>query len=435
MNRSLLPAVLVLVGALSLSARALPPVFLAGDLDSALEVAKRDGKLVLLYLYSEYTTNEGEVIKSDLCQRVEDTVLAHPDMLRVLSSMVCIAACVDDKHNRELLTRLKLPPAFPTFVWIDREGRVLATMGACFTPSAYGRLTATALEIEELLGKGEQTPEERRRLGLLYFDAGRYAPSADVLRRSLEAGEGDRVERIACAIALRVSGDDRESLEMLNEALTTCRAREPLEGEINLGPLQAVPYAPIAFEREGAYVGNLSELAPAQDMAKLVEQFEWALTVQPATTAEAVRAADILYARESWARAALLYERAVAEGVTGDSEEVCAARAGVAALRAGDATLATEALERYLAKFEGANRHGVLFFRASLLLAESVEVDPTTGMPRRGDGGTIQGVVDRAKYNRAGELLLELMSDYPESEWRPAAKDLLSVFFPSKRDK
>lgn len=426
MKRATGLTVLVTLGLLAGKALALPPVFIPGDFDTALAKATKEDKLVFLYLYSEHSVDGQPPRKLELCQRVEDTVLTDPELLRALSEMVCVAASVDDGNNRALLGTLRLDPAYPTFAWIDKDQRVLGTMGACFVPSAYVALTRNAQEIEALLRKAEPTTEDSIRLGTLYFDTGRYAQSAEVLRRVLIEGVGTPGDRIVCAFALRAAKESVEAVDQLNEVLTACKAREPLRGEVNLGPGVTVPYSPIALEREGKLVGVLTTLGPAKEMVRVITDFEWALTADPQTPSDCLRAARIFYDRESWARAGELYGRADSASLTTDEREECAGRMGIAALRVGDQAGAEEAFDRYLADFHGPNRPTVLFFRATLLLAKAVEVDEATGELRK--------VTDKKGYERAGEMLVQLMRDYRDSEWGPAARDLLTQFYPGRDD-
>jgi tetratricopeptide (TPR) repeat protein len=416
--------VLLALGLLAARALALPPVFIPGDFDTALAKATKEGKLVFLYLYSEHVV-DGQPRKLELCQRVEDTALTDPELLRVLSEVVCVAASIDEGNNRALLGSLKLDPAYPTFAWIDKDQRVLGTMGACFVPSAYIALTRNAQEIEALLHKAERTPDDSIRLGTLYFDTGRYAQSAEVLRRVLIEGVGTPADRIVCAFALRAAKEDVEAVDQFNEVLTACQAREPLRGEVNLGPGVSAPYSPIALERDGKLVGLLTTLGPAKDMVRVITDFEWALTTDPQTPSDCLRAARIFYDRENWVRAGELYARADGAGLSDDEREECAGRAGIAALRVGDQAAAEKAFDRYLADFKGPNRPTVLFFRATLLLAKAVEVDAN---------GELSKVTDKKSYERAGEMLVQLMRDYRDSEWGPATRDLLTQFYPGRGD-
>ncbi len=410
------------------TAWALPPCFIAGDFDTALATAKKEDKLVLLYLYSERidaVTHEPR--KADLCERVEEQVLGNPDLLKAFSSMVCVAASVDAGDNRRLLGRLDLEPAYPTFAWVDTDESVLAVLGACFTPSAYVAFTQSAGEIRGLRRKTEPTIEDQLHLGGLYFDTGRYAQSAELLRRMLVPGVGSRGDRITCAFALRKAGENEDAIAALNEVLTACQAREPEPGEVNLGPTIVPLYDPIAFEREGQLAGILHALSPAREMTRIIDDLEWALTTTPSTPEEWLRAARVFYDRENWARAAAAYEQALAGAIAPDAKEECAARAGTAALRAGDGEMATKAFDRYLEDYKGPHRPEVLFYQASLLLAPSID------MTRIDEHGR-PAILNQKAYNRAGDLLLEVVTSYRSTDWAAPAGDLLKRFYRKEDD-
>ncbi len=110
-----------------------------------------------------------------------------------------------------------------------------------------------------------------------------------------------------------------------------------------------------------------------------------------------------------------------------EKREDTTARFAMSALRAGDRDGALRGFDLYLEKnYKGPARPEILFFAGSLILAESIEVNPETGEYK---------VTDRAGHERAADLLIELCEKHPTAGWVEDAKDLLAAFFePGERE-
>jgi tetratricopeptide (TPR) repeat protein len=429
MARTLLILSVILILCLGASAAwALPPVFIAGDLDSALELAGEQNKLTLAYLFREYRAQEPGAESFDevqhrrernvLTDRIEEEVLPNPTVLEAFEQMVCVGVSVGD--DRAELRRLGLDPVFPTFAWVDTDGTVLATLGACFEPRVYAFVTSQAHGIKSLRAKDELTDEQRERLGTLYYDVGRFEQAVETLAPLVRQGTANAHVYYLYAFATRATGELGDSIAVLNQALEGCTARNPTRAEaaaIRWGP--ATEYDPVVLERDGEFLAILYNLGTSPLMLPALDALQEVLVTEPETTEDYLTAARAFYQGENWTKAAELYERAAEGPVRGEDREEAMARRGIAALFSGDAEAALSAFEAYLEEgLEGDHHPDVLVYAGSLHLYSSIEVD-----------GNDYKVVDEEEYGRAAELLVTLVQEYPQSGFVPDAKHLLIEYF------
>lgn len=420
----------LLIGASS--AIALPPVFVAGDLDSALSLAKEQGKLTLVYLFKEYEAQVSgasslgdaryRTERPPLTDRLEAQMFTNPVVLEAFEQMVCVGIGIRDDPSP--FQRLGLKPVYPTLAWVDTDGSVLATLGACFEPSVYALVTAQAHEIKALRSKTELSDAERERLGTLYYDVGRYEEAAEALAPLVRQGiEGDHVWYLY-AFALRASGELNDSLAVLNQVLDGCTARNPTRSEVDgikWGP--ATEYEPVVIEREGEFLAILYNLGTSPLLLPTMDALKQAILNEPSDSSEALLAGRAFYQGENWPKAAALYSRAAEGALTRRQLEEAVARAGIAALFAGDAASARRAFDRYLEEdLDGRHRPEVLFYAGSLYLGTSIVRKEPRGYE----------VTDRDGYQKAADLLVTLVVDYPNDEFVTHAKHLLIEYFDRK---
>lgn len=414
--------VLALVLGATTAPAALPPNFVACDLNAALSLAKSEDKITLVYIYRDYDYSwEGRRERNELCRRVEDEVLSQPAVIEAFQPLVCVAASVDDAPGA--FERFGIEPGFPTFIWVNTDGTVLAQLGACFDPAAYAAVTHAAIEMRTILRRTDATSADQARLGSLYFDVGRHVQAAEVLRRLEASGQLDAETRIVCAFALRASGEDAQSLEVLNRGLTVCNARGATEAEQgSLLRQPVVGYSPVVLERDGELVGVIYNLVGSKAVASAVQDLEWAATANPDSSAAALRMARVFYEHENWRRAAAAFETALAGELSRREIEEATAKSAIAALFAGDEDGAVKAFDRYLAgNYRGSTRPDALFWAGCLFLRISIQIDERTGDKLR--------VLDERRYRQASDILVELCQEHPNNAFVPAAKELLVRFY------
>lgn len=431
MARSLALACLILALGVS-GASALPPVFVAGDLDSALGLAKEQGKITLVYLFKEYESQvsgaqrvEGvqyRTERSPLSDRLEATMFTNPVVLETFEQMVCVGVSVRD--DLSVFNRLGLKAVYPTFAWVDTDETVLATLGACFEPAVYALVTAQAHEIKSLRARTDLNDAQRERLGTLFYDVGRYDRAAEALAPLVRQGiEAPHVWYLY-AFALRATGELNDSAAVLAQVFDGCTARNPTRAEaeaIRFGP--ATEYDPVVLERDGEFLAILYNLGTSPLLIPTLDALRGAVAAEPADTAEALAAAKAFYQGENWPRAAALYARASEGPLRGRDREEAVARAGIAALFAGEAETARRAFERYLEEdLDGRHRPEVLFYAGSLYLGTSIVRKPAGGYE----------VTEQAGYQRAADLLVTLVAEYPDDEFVTHAKHLLIEYFDRK---
>jgi hypothetical protein len=418
------------------AAAEIPAVFVGGDIDSALAAAKQKDTAVLVYIYLEMdnalpaatggTTRTPAKAKSELCRRIEDQVLRSPIVLKALEPLVCVAIRVE--QDMSIFARLKLEPAFPTFAWLDTDGELLATFGACFSPQAYADITARALEMRRLLAQRNLDASTQADLGRMFFDNAVYSRAQGVLEKLVTSDQADRSTRIVYAFALRALKRNAESLAALAPALGGILARDASDDEtrkVANGPV--VGWTPVVFEKDGKLAGMFYNVSSAKALVDEIDSLEWAIAATPSSTAEKLRGARVLHRRENWPAAAAAYEVALeGKGLSSAEEEECAARSATDALLAGDSETAGVRFDRYLKNgYKGPSRPDVCFYAGSLYLARSVELTGDKKDPK-------YNVKDKDQYRRAAELLAEVQRDFPESPFQPLAEELLSEFFDEK---
>jgi len=429
-------AVAALASLVSAPAFAAQTPFIAGNVETALELAKERNQLVFVYIFREYEAQETapgasqptyHKERNSLCVRVEREVLTNPDVLAVLQQMVCVAVSVED--DTSLLRRFDLPESYPTFAWLDTDGTVLAVLGACFDPRAYGFITSEAMQIRELRAKPEPSAEDRAALGILYYDVGRSKSAAEVLGPLAQAQDAPRNVLLVYAFAIRTAQDDVGSIQALSRALAVCTPRNATREEaarIHSGP--AREYSPVVLERDGEFVGILYNLGTSPALIKAIDEIEQAATADPKTTEDVLAAAHVLYERENWPRAAALYDQAYSSGsLRGKDAEEAGARVGIAELLAGDDRTALKALDRYVEeKLDGPHRPEVLFYSGALWLGRSID---RSKFKIDRESGKIEGVTDQPGYNRAGALLSDLYEHYENNPFATLAMELLVDYY------
>jgi len=87
------------------------------DFESAMQVAQRDEKPVLVHFYADWCVP---------CKRMEREVLHTPEVVGVVSSRV-VGVQLNSDHHRDLAARFGVD-SIPADVFLDPEGRVLGVM-------------------------------------------------------------------------------------------------------------------------------------------------------------------------------------------------------------------------------------------------------------------------------------------------------------------
>lgn len=182
--------------------------------------AQRQGREQKKIIFAYFTRS---YIECKACQKVEASVLQSPEFLLYAQGVIPylhITSNLPLKPDGKLFQE-KGCKGYPTFLWMDAQGEVLALFEGDLSVEALNSTHAFAEETEQFKKAYEQNPQEERAMKAYFLRKLSLNPSLEMLQKMEEWWKADQLtlEQVALLKSHKAYQEINERLQLLQKEL------------------------------------------------------------------------------------------------------------------------------------------------------------------------------------------------------------------------